>query len=136
MNDRLRVVLENKFFPVQAFFNIILDRDFISTLSAFAKGVGGGFNDAFCSFPGEEEFDEEVINGIEFALYEEVIIISYSDFFSILNDVCDIYLKTNKEQTDEVEILLREIETALSNYPKAKVGAENNSAVPCLLPPR
>ena len=116
MSNDFRIQLEDKLFPVQAFFNIIPDRRFVDTLKAFSKGIGAGFNDVECAFPGEQEFGEEVINGIEFALHHHEVVITYNQFFSILKDVCDVFINTNKTKKDEVVTLLMEIEVTLLKY--------------------
>ena len=116
MDDKFRVVLEDRLLPLQVFFNAIPDRSFIETLKAFEKGIGAGFNDAFCGFPGEEDFDEEPLNGIEFAIRGEEIVVSYEDFLSILKDVCGVYLTKYSEQEKEVRSLLEGVEKKLISF--------------------
>ena len=74
MSDKFRVTLEDKLLPVQVFFNAIPDRSFMDTLKTFEKGNGAGFNDAFCGFPSKEGFDEEPLDGIEFAILLFILI--------------------------------------------------------------
>lgn len=105
MNDKFRIVLEDKLLPVQAFFNAIPDRSFIETLKGFKNGVGAGFNETYCGFPGEEEFDEEPLIGIEFAVMDEEVILNYGEFYDILIQVCDSYLKNLPDEKEEVTSL-------------------------------
>jgi hypothetical protein len=95
MSHKFRIVLDDKLLPVQVFFNAIPDRAFIDTLKSFESGIGAGFNDAFCEFPGEEEFDEKPLTGIGFAIKGEAVILDYKRFVSILEDVCRAYLIEN-----------------------------------------
>ena len=114
MNHKFRVVLEDKLLPVQVFFNAIPDRAFIDTLKAFESGVGAGFNDAFCEFPGEEEFDEEPLNGIGFAIKGEEIVIDYKSFICVLEQVCKSYSTEYPNSQDEVFNRLSNIKERLN----------------------
>lgn len=116
MSDKFRIVLEDKLLPVQVFFNTIPDRSFIDTLKAFKNGTGAGFNDAFCGFPGEEEFDEEPLTGIEFAIKGEEIVINYDDFYSILEQVCEVYKEKYPEQFGVVSDLLNGVRERLNSF--------------------
>ena len=113
MNDKFRVVLEDRLLPVQVFFNAIPDRSFISTLKSFEQGVGAGFNDAYCGFPGEEEYGEEPLNGIEFAIKGEEVIIDYNEFYSILEKACSTYNDKHPDQINAVSDRLRKIKEKL-----------------------
>lgn len=115
MAEKFRIALEDKLLPVQAFFNAIPDRSFVDTLKAFRQGVGAGFNDTYCGFPEDDGFGDEPINGIEFAIKDEEIVISYDDFFRILDEVCKGFVKSNPHEADQVAILLREIREKLDS---------------------
>lgn len=119
MDNRFRIVLEDKLLPVQAFFNAIPDRRFISTLEAFSRGVGAGFNETYCGFPGDEEIGDEPLSGIEFAIKDEEIILPYTDFFDILSRVCDSYIAHNPERKNEVTSLLSLIKNKLNALDKS-----------------
>ncbi|MBN0989604.1 ribonuclease toxin immunity protein CdiI [Amphritea pacifica] len=115
MNDKFRIVLKDRLLPVQVFFNAIPDRSFIETLKAFGNATGAGFNDAFCGFPGEEDFDEEPLNGIEFAVKGEEVIIGYDEFFSILEEVCNVYSEKHPNETELVQGLLFDVKEKLNS---------------------
>ncbi|MES9852673.1 MAG: ribonuclease toxin immunity protein CdiI [Candidatus Thiodiazotropha sp. L084R] len=115
MDNKFRVVLEDRLLPVQVFFNAIPDRSFISTLKSFEQGVGAGFNDAYCGFPGEEDFDEEPQNGIEFAIKGEEVILDYSGFYSILEKACSAYSDKHPEQINAVTDSLLRIKGMLNS---------------------
>ncbi|MGD9171173.1 MAG: ribonuclease toxin immunity protein CdiI [Candidatus Thiodiazotropha sp.] len=115
MNDKFRVVLEDKLLPVQVFFNAIPDRSFISTLKNFEQGVGAGFNDAYCGFPGEEGYGEEPLNGIEFAIKGEEVILDYNEFYSILEKACSAYNDTHPDQVSVVASILLKIKEKLNS---------------------
>lgn len=116
MSNQFRVVLDDKLLPAQIFFNSIPDRAFVDTLKAFKSGSGAGFNDAFCGFPGEEEFDEAPLNGIEFAVKGEEIVVKYDDFFAILEKACASYTKKNPDSIDLISNLLCDIKYILSTF--------------------
>jgi len=114
MNDKFRIILEDHLLPVQAFFNAIPDRSFIETLKAFRQRTGAGFNETYCGFPGEEEFDEEALNGIEFAIKDEQVVLGYDEFFRILSEVCTVFLEKYPNKKGEVSELLTEIRDVLA----------------------
>ncbi|MFC4258572.1 ribonuclease toxin immunity protein CdiI [Marinobacter lacisalsi] len=115
MSDNFRVVLDDKFLPVQVFFNAIPDRRFIDTLMAFESGSGAGFNDACCSFPGEEEFDEEPLTGVEFAIKDEKVVIGSQDFLWVLEKACKAYLDDYPSMADQIAELLPKIRAKVSS---------------------
>jgi hypothetical protein len=115
MNDKFRVVLEDKLLPVQVFFNAIPDRSFISTLKSFEQGVGAGFNDAYCGFPGDEEYAEESLNGIEFAIKGEEVILDYNEFYSILEKACSAYNDMHPDQISVVASIMLKIKEKLNS---------------------
>lgn len=73
------ITLENRLFPVQAFFNAMPARSFFEALENFAKGIGAGFNDAVCEFPDELDEDEEKFTGVKFYIFNEELIVSNAD---------------------------------------------------------
>lgn len=113
MNDKFRVVLEDRLLPVQVFFNAIPDRSFITTLKSFEQGVGAGFNDAYCGFPGEEDYGEEPLKGIEFAIKGEEVVVDYNEFYSILEKACSAYNVKHPEQINIVTDLLLKVKEKL-----------------------
>ncbi len=115
MSDKFRIILEDRLLPVQVFFNAIPDRSFIETLKAFGNATGAGFNDAFCGFPGEEDFDEEPLSGIEFAIKGEKVIINYDEFLSILEKVCNVYSEKHPDEAELVLELLSDVKEKLNS---------------------
>ena len=115
MNDKFRVILEDRLLPAQVFFNAIPDRNFIRTLKSFGHGVGAGFNDAYCGFPGDENYGEQVVKGIEFAIKGEEVIIGYKEFYSILETACRAYNAKHPEQTSTVTNLLHKVKDKLNS---------------------
>jgi hypothetical protein len=107
------LVLDNSFFPVQAFFNAMPRRAFIKTLEGFARGVGAGFNDAVCEFPGEVEFEGEEFDGVKFYLFSEELVIPNSDFMRFLEDVCQMYAGHHPQYEHLVVELMQRIAAKL-----------------------
>lgn len=118
MSTSFRVVLSDHLLPVQAFFNVIPDREFVGVLEAFSRGVGAGFNDVFCEFPGQDGSSDEVEGGVEFAIKEEVIVVGYDVFVSVLGQACDAFLKNNPLLREEVEGLLKEVKDRVAGFPQ------------------
>jgi len=100
------IVLCDNFFPAQAFFNSMKDRDFISTLEGFAKGVGRGFDDAVCEFPGELPFEDQPFKGVKFYLFEEEVILHKLDFLKILEEACLTYIARHSNDRVRIKELL------------------------------
>ena len=82
-------------------------------MRAFRDGHGAAFNDAFCGFPGDD--DDEVIDGIEFAIKGKVVVISYENFYRSLCEVCKAFVDQHPGQEEEVARLLVGIRDKLSS---------------------
>lgn len=106
----IRINLEDKLFPVQAYFNSIPDKSFIRVLQDFSKNIGSGFEETSISFPEEaEKWGDEPFKGVEFGIFEKEIIISNEDFIKYLRIVCNGYNKDHQHQKEEVEKLFNTI---------------------------
>ena len=111
MLNEVRLVLSNELFPVQAFFNAISDDSFLKTLEAFSKGVGASFDDCHCEFPNDLDPDDEPINGIQFALYDQEVVVSSDEFVGYLEKVCDKFLLEYPDKKKDVEDYLMKIKS-------------------------
>lgn len=100
------IVLEEDLFPMQAFFNAMPARSLVSTLKAFCKGVGAGFNDAVCEFPDELGENEERFEGVMFYMFEENLTVSNSEFLGALSKLCSMHVERHPEMSEEVDDLL------------------------------
>ena len=114
MNREFRIVLSDDLLPVQAFFNAIPDDSFLKTIEAFSKGVGASFNDCHCEFPGDLDPEDEMIEGVQFALYEQEVVISMAAFLEYLTKACDVFINDNPEDKDDVERLLNAVTISMS----------------------
>ncbi|RSZ59622.1 hypothetical protein HF313_12785 [Massilia atriviolacea] len=103
------ITLENRLFPVQAFFNAMPARSFLEALKNVAKGIGAGFNDAVCEFPDELDEDEEKFTGVKFYIFNEELIVSNADFVMHLKDVCRLYTQTNPDDSARVKQALDDV---------------------------
>lgn len=107
---KLRINLEDKLFPVQAYFYSIPDRSFLRVLHDFLKNIGSGFEETSIGFPEEaEEWGDEPFKGVEFGIFEKEIIIFNTDFIKYLRMVCNVYEEDYPEKKEEVEILFNKI---------------------------
>ncbi|MBX9399853.1 hypothetical protein K4L06_00910 [Lysobacter sp. BMK333-48F3] len=103
------LVLDADMFPVQAFFNAMPSRDFVETLRAFSRGVGVGFNDAVCEFPGEVGFDEGKFEGVKLYIFSEELVVSGEHFFRLLNDAAEMYLAQHPKDLGVVKQLMQAV---------------------------
>ena len=108
------IVLNEGLFPVQAFFNAMPARSLTRTLTAFCNGVGAGFNDAACEFPGELEEGEAQFEGVRFEIFDESAVISNSEFLKIVSQVCAIYVEQHLEERDVVRNLIERLSDRLT----------------------
>lgn len=108
------IVLNEELFPVQAFFNAMPARSFTRMLTAFCSGVGAGFNDATCEFPGELEEGEAQFEGVRFQIFDESAVISNSEFLKILSQVCAMYVDQHLKERDVVRDLIGQLSERLT----------------------
>jgi len=107
------LILEEELFPMQAFFNAMPARSLIKTLTAFCEGVGAGFNDAVCEFPGELDENEVPFEGVRFYIFNEVLVVSNVEFVGVLFDVCSNYANRYPERSKEAGDLLERLAVRL-----------------------
>lgn len=115
MSKSYRILLNDELLPVQAFFNAISEHSFIKTLEAFSNGIGASFDDCHCEFPGEMDSDDEIFSGIQFALYEKEVVISYSEFLEYLAIVCDSFTSERPDLKEEVARKFKAVESSILN---------------------
>jgi hypothetical protein len=109
------IILNTNLFPVQAFFNAMPARSLVTTLKAFCSGVGAGFNDAACEFPNELNEGEPKFDGVRFEIFDEAVVISNSEFFGIISDVCAIYIEKYPADKDAIHDLMKLLKDVLNN---------------------
>jgi hypothetical protein len=103
-----------KFFPVEAFFNEIDDFHFVDAVGCLINGVSYGIDVAnHCKFPsGLDDYDRYVIRhgkpleGIEFSLFEDAVVLDVPTFRRFLTMACDAYVKKHPEDRAKIEELL------------------------------
>lgn len=88
-----------------------------SHTTAFSKGVGASFNDCHCEFPGDLEPEHGLIEGIQFSLYEQEVVISNSKFLQYLKNICDIFIEDNPQEKVNIEHLLNTLDTRMEFTP-------------------
>lgn len=114
MNKDFRIVLGDRLLPVQAFFNAISEDRFIQTLEAFSKGVGASFNDCHCEFPGDLDPEDNPIEGVQFALYDQEIVITNAEFLKYLITVCDSFVGERPDLEADVNRVLEIVKDSMS----------------------
>src|SRR5699024_3608731 len=86
-------LLKNNHFPIMAFFNAIPNVDFLDVIKQFSFGIGGGFTDAVCTFPGDLDSDETSFDGVMFSLHDEEIIVDNETFLYYLEKACLVFVE-------------------------------------------
>jgi hypothetical protein len=103
-----------KFFPVQAFFNEISDMSFARVIDYLTRGIGYGMQDSGgCTFPSDlDDYELYVerqgkpLEGIEFSLFEDTVVLDVPTFRRFLTMACDAYVKKYPEDRAKIEELL------------------------------
>jgi hypothetical protein len=102
-----------KFFPVQAFFNEISYPNFVDIVDYLTRGVGCELNVADCTFPSHmDDYERYVerqgkpLEGIEFALFDDVVVVDIPTFRHFLKMACDAHVKRHPEDRAKIEELL------------------------------
>lgn len=106
-------LLDKSHLPVLMIMNMISEKRFLIVLEAISKGNGFGEDYGVCTFPDDlDEFDKangEELDGVEFGLYSGgEIVIDFQTFYHYLKIICAKFLKTNSEQTNRVNALLKD----------------------------
>lgn len=102
---RLRLV-DDRLFPVQAFFNAFWDDNFVEVMRGLLGGIGHSMDDAHCRFPSDLDPWEEPFEGVRFSLYEDEVIITAAELKAFVAQACVAYLAAHPEQRDVVADLL------------------------------
>ena len=102
---------KKKYGIVIDFFESMLRNDFIKILNYMGNETD--YSDYPIGYNFANNCDEEDIengdyfeNGVMFFLFDKDIIISYNFFYECLKMACDIYLKSYKDNTQEIERIL------------------------------
>lgn len=101
--------IKEKYYPIIAFFNAIPDTAYIRTIGDIAKGVGSSFNDVHCEFPEDLDSEEEIFDGIRFALINEEIVVNYKILFYFLRKASETYAEDNPQDKIKVDYILEEL---------------------------
>lgn len=78
---------------VKHFFNGIRPFNFVKVINYLADGVGYGLDYVICSFPESVEQGEEAFDGVEFALFEDAVVIDYKTFYHYVKLACEAFLR-------------------------------------------
>jgi hypothetical protein len=102
-------LLDNKHFPVIAFFNAISDYNFLDVVHELSLGNGYGINATVCTFPHEADSDEEEFEGIKFSLHDDEVIVDHNTFFYYFNLASSEYVKDFPDAKESIKRSLDEI---------------------------
>ena len=108
-------LLKNNHFPIMAFFNAIPNVDFLDVIKQFSFGIGGGFNDAVCTFPGDLDSDETSFDGIMFSLHDEEIIVDNETFLYYLKKACLVFVEDFPNGKSLIDTFLKKLANNLNN---------------------
>jgi CDI immunity protein len=101
-------------FPVQAFFNSVSDVSFLYVMTHISKGVGFSSDYCHCRFPADFEphDNEPTFHGVQFSLFEDIVVISYDDFANYFEMDCLNYLAKHPSETEAVHAILTMVRAA------------------------
>ena len=92
---------------VAAFFNEIPDRGLIEVMEAMLNGVGSGFNDVGCMFPGDLDPWEEPFEGVLFYLYsQDDVIIDEKTLYKFCEIAARPYIREHFSGWQEFDAIL------------------------------
>ena len=107
MRNRISIVSDDDpRFPMQAFFNVISDSDFVCIIADLLQGIGAGVNDVYCQFPADVDPDVEPFEGVRFQLYEDVFVADLDTFRQFLLITCEAYLREHPEDRAAIDAIL------------------------------
>ncbi len=104
-------MLDKKYYPVQAVFNMVSDERFIQIIEGISEGRGFGENFGACVFPDDlDEFDIAtggILEGVEFGLHSgEEVVINYKTLYKYLQIICSTFIE---DYPDKQEVLTKSL---------------------------
>lgn len=113
------IVKEERFFPVQAFFNAIPVIFFVECMESLAKGVGSNINGADCSFPGDLDPGDESFSGVRFRIFEDEVVLTIEELLGFAQAACDSYLRYHPADRGKIELALKGLKDLELSPPEA-----------------
>ena len=105
---KCKIQLEERLFPMQAYFNGLHDEYFLPIMKDLANGIGFDFDTTGCLLPeGGEDFPAE--GYITFYTPHEEITISNEEFLSFVDMIFSNYIKDHPNHFDEASEVCRMI---------------------------
>jgi CDI immunity protein len=101
-----RLLLEDRLFPVQCFFNAVSDYNFVEIVGRLLQGIGHGTDYAQCTFPEDLEPGEEVFEGVRFSIFEESVILTVEELRYFIDKACESYIADHPEDRNVIRGLL------------------------------
>lgn len=114
MTSRFRLSLADNLLPVQAFFNVIPDDKFLSTIETMLKGIGSGFNEVGCIMPAEEKENDPPLEGGIFYVGNEEIWINDMDLLKYTKMALEAYETRHPEEVERVNKIRESAEASLT----------------------
>lgn len=105
---RNRLSLPADLYPVEAFFNVLRDEEFLKALISFSEGHGINPEDKTCDLPADMAEDEggpsERFGFVEFWTYagNQEVRISFSDFLKYLSEAALVQIAERPDQQAEI----------------------------------
>lgn len=82
-------------FPVQAHFNAISDRNFLSVLSHNVRRTGASIEYCTCCFPSDLNPGDAPFEGLRFSLFDDEVVITEAEFLQFARLACDAFRRGN-----------------------------------------
>src|SRR5699024_11670213 len=89
--------------------------DFLDVIKQFSCGIGGGFNDAVCTFPGDLDSDETSFDGVMFSLHDEEIIVDNEMFLYYLEKACLVFVEEIPNEKSLIDTFFEKLANDLNN---------------------
>lgn len=108
-----RVLFQEDWLPVQAFFNVIPGYSFTRVIRGLVDHINVHINSSHCEFSDSEylEPDDEPFEGVRFVLLDEEVVLTWEDFLYALRVACEAQKSLSPNQAAELDEILRPIAT-------------------------
>jgi hypothetical protein len=111
--EGFRLLLSDDRFPVQAYFNIWPDADFLPMLSKMSRGVESTYNEVGWSWSGGESDPHLPSDSVLFFCGEEEVVIATGEALTHLKSAVEIYVSRNPKDATEARQLVEAVRAKL-----------------------
>lgn len=113
MPEGFRLFLSDDRFPVQAYFNIWPDADFLPMMSRMSRGVESTYNEVGWSWSGGEDGSHLHSGSVLFFCGDEEVVIATDEALTHLKSAVEIYVSRNPKDATEARKLVEAVRAKL-----------------------